>query len=64
MSAADETRHNLLNRDRMLKDAFLGRNGLSMSDGERERYREQQARAKEARRVMRANLARLFKDLQ
>lgn len=51
MTAADDTRRLLKQRDRMLRDAYHGRNGLSMSESDREKYREMMARCAAAKRV-------------
>lgn len=48
----DETKRMLLERDRTLRDAYYGRNGLSMSEAQRAAYRESLARAKDARTAM------------
>lgn len=63
MNAADDTRRLLKQRDRMLRDAFHGRNGLSMSDEQRAKYIETQERANFARMEERNRLAELRRRL-
>lgn len=49
MSAYTETKKLLAARDRMLRDAYHGRNGLSMTEKERVAYKAMMDRAKAAR---------------
>ena len=53
MGAYSETKKMLADRDRVLRDAYHGRNGLSMSEKERAEYKAMMDRAKTARRVSR-----------
>lgn len=53
MVTSDDVVRGIKQRDAMLRDAYHGRNGLSMSEAERSRYREQQAAARRARATMR-----------
>ena len=46
-----ETKKMLKERDNMLRDAYYGRNGLSMSETQREKYRAMMHRAKVAQEV-------------
>jgi hypothetical protein len=63
MSASSETRRLLKQQEKTLRDAYYNRNGLSMSDEQREKYRAQQTRAAEARRAMAARLAALQRGI-
>lgn len=56
MSASEDTRRLIGQKDKLEKDAFLGRNGLTMTDEQRERYKQMQLRVKAARRGMAAQL--------
>jgi hypothetical protein len=49
MNAADETRRLLKQRDKMLRDAFHGRNGLSMTEKQKAEHRAMMERARLAR---------------
>lgn len=53
MSAHSETKRLLASRDKMLRDAYLGRNGLSMSEKEKANYEAMMERARAARRISR-----------
>lgn len=53
MSAYAETKKLLAARDRMLRDAYHGRNGLSMSDKERAEYKAMMDRVRAVRRISR-----------
>lgn len=53
MASSDDARRVIKERDALLRDAYRGAGGLSMSDSERSRYREQQAAARRARSIMR-----------
>lgn len=55
MSNYSDTKRMLAERDRMLRDAYHGRNGLSMSESQRADYRAMMERVKAARRASRAN---------
>lgn len=56
MTAYSETKKLIAARDRMLRDAYHGRNGLSMTEQERLAYKAMMDRAKAAR--VRADLQR------
>lgn len=53
MSTHSETKRMLAARDKMLRDAYLGRNGLSMSEKARIEYKAMMDRARAARRISR-----------
>ncbi len=53
MTAYSETKKLIAARDRMLRDAYHGRNGLSMTEKERADYKAMMDRAKAARRISR-----------
>lgn len=53
MSAYTDTKKMIAARDRMLRDAYHGRNGLSMTEEQKSDYRAMMERTKAARRVSR-----------
>lgn len=53
MDAYDVTRKAIRERDKMLRDAYYGRNGLSMSEEDRANYKAMMDRVKECRRISR-----------
>lgn len=55
MSTYHDAKRMLASRDKMLRDAYHGRNGLSMSESQRTEYRAMMERVKAARRISRAN---------
>lgn len=52
---SDDIRAAIRERDKLLRDAYHGRNGLSMSKAERERYRAMMERVRAAKRIARGN---------
>ena len=53
MNAYAETKKLVAARDRVLRDAYHGRNGLSMTEEQKADYRAMMERAKAARRIYR-----------